>query len=570
EEDITALSRQLQEEHADTNSGVTFRFQSVYDLVTGDIRPALLILLVGVGLVLLIACANVANLLLGVAAVRAREVAVRLAMGAERNRLVRQFMTESVVLGVIGAGAGLVLAWWLVWLIPGLPIDLPRATEISLDAPVLVFAAGMALLTSVIFGLAPALHGTRWEVSDVLREGDRGDTGGRRGGRLRSVLVVAEVTLALIVLVSAGLLVQSLVRVVNQDIGFEADDLVSANVGLFYFEEPARQAATLQRVLEELSTIPGVERVAGGSGLPPQTAQRATGFEVAGLEADDADPSAAPWLAVTPGYFETIGSRVIRGREFNGFDATTSAPVALISESLARVLFADADPLGRQLRLTNSDAEPVLRTIVGVVEDVRYQGVENPFTAAIYTPFAQTPFLWAYLMIRSQVPATQLAHTVREAIGRIDARLVPARVRQHRDVVSDLVARRRLITSLLSAFAGLAVILAAVGIYGVIAYGVAQRRREIGVRLAMGARRAQVIREVVSRALRVASIGIALGLVASFWLTRLLGTMLYTVQATDPITFALAAGVIAGVAGLAGTIPAVRAAAVDPATVLRN
>jgi predicted permease len=523
-----------------------------------------------VGLVLVIACVNVANLLLGLTAARSREIAVRRALGAARGRLVRQLITESMVLASLGGVFGILLAMYLVRVLPRLTDDLPRLTEITLDGRVLVFALLATAVTAVLFGLAPALQSSRGDLNEVLKEGGRGGIGARQGRILRSSLVAAEVALSVIVLVGASLLVRSMMRVVNQNIGFNAEQLTSANVGLFFFETPEQRALMLKQALERVAQVPGVRQVAGGSGLPPQTAQRGTGFEVAGRTPDAAEQNGAYWLGVTPGYFSTLGTRVLQGREFEATDGASSAPVIIINQSLARTLFGSADPLGRQVRLTNSDLQPVWRTVVGVVDDVRYSGVENPTVSAIYTPFDQAPFLWSYLMMRSDVPAERLVRPIREAIRTVDARMVPARVQAHSTLISDLIATRRFLTALLAGFALLALVLAAVGIYGVIAYTVAQRKREIGVRMALGAQPGLVIRQVVSGALRLVSIGVILGLVASIWLTRLLSSMLYDVRATDPVSYLGGAALIGAIALLASGIPALRASSVDPLIALRE
>jgi predicted permease len=314
----------------------------------------------------------------------------------------------------------------------------------------------------------------------------------------------------------------------------------------------------------------GVTSVAAGSGLPPRTAQRGTGFAVSGRAPDDAERSGAFWLGVTPRYFATLGTRVVDGREFTTHDRAGGAPVAIISDGLARVLFGESSALGRQLRLTNAEAGTEWRTIVGVVADIRYQGVEDPTAVAIYTPFAQTPFNWAYLMLRSSEPAQRLAPALREAVGSVDSRMVPARIEAQRDVVSDLVAQRRFLTLLFEAFAALALMLAAVGIYGVIAHAVGQKRREIGVRLALGARPRTILVNVLARPLALTAIGAVLGGLAALWLSRLLTTMLYQVEATSPIAFLGGTGVIVLTALIAGSVPALRAARLQPVIALRE
>jgi predicted permease len=570
DEEMGGLSEQLARTYPETNAGVQLAFAPLSDLIIGDVRPVLLVLLGVVGFVLLIACVNVANLQLSATAGRGRELAVRLALGAERWRIVRQLLTESAVLGAVGAATGVAVGWVLLRALPYVPVDLPRVAEARLDGSVLAFATLVALLTVLLFGIAPALQGSRATVSDVLKEHTRASVGARGGRMLRSVLVTLEVGLAVVVLVGTGLLVQSLVSVLRQDIGFEPDRLISANTGLFYFEDPAERVVRLEQALVRLEAIDGVTSVAAGSGLPPRTAQRGTGFVVSGRTPDETEQNGAFWLGVTPGYFATLGTRIIDGREFTTYDRAGGEPAAIISESLARALFGEAGARGRQLRLTNAEAGSEWRTIVGVATDIRYQGVENPAVMAIYTPFAQTPFNWAYLMLRSSEPAPRLAPAVRSAVGRVDSRMIPARIEAQRDVVSDLIAQRRFLTLLFEAFAALALVLAAVGIYGVIAHAVAQKRREIGVRLALGARPRTIVVHVLARALAPTAIGAALGALAALWLSRLLATMLYQVEATSPIAFLGGTGIIALTALAAGSVPALRAARLQPVIAMRE
>ena len=568
--ELRAFSEQLQKEQPRTNESVIFELTSLREGLVGSVRSALFILLGAVGLVLLIACANVANLLLGLASGRAREIAVRRALGAPRGRLIRQLLTESMVLATIGAVTGVLLAYWLHRLVPRLGIQLPRMNDVTLDLRVLLFALGVALVTALLFGLVPAIQGSRGDLNESLKAGGRTAVGQRQGGKLRSTLVALEVAISVIVVVGAGLLVQSFVRVMNQDLGLEAEGLTSTSVGLFYFDEPAERVTRLEQVLERVAAIPGVEIVGAGSGLPPQTAQRGTGFAVAGRAPDQTERDGAYWIGAAPNYFAALGTRLIRGRVFTASDRSTAAPVAMINESLARALFPNSDPIGRQIQLTNEDAGPAWRTIVGVVQDIRYDGLEQPFVTTVYTPFAQTPFMWSYLMVRSSRSAAQLARPIREAIATVDPRMVPARVGEHTELVRDLVAQRKLITTLLGSFALIALLLAAVGIYGVIAHSVMQRRQEIGVRLALGAQPRTVLSQVIGRAIRLVAIGLAVGLIASIWLTRLLSSLLYNIGSADPITFVASGLIMLLVGATASAMPALRAARVDPLVALRS
>jgi predicted permease len=571
--DVAVISQQLQAQYPTSNQGVVFQFQTLSSRILGTTIPlALRILLGAVGMVLLIACVNVANLLLGLTSKRSREIAVRRALGAPRTRLLRQLLTESLVLALVGGAAGVAVAAAALNVLPKIAVSVPRINEVTIDMRVLLYALAASCITALLFGIMPAFQGSRTDLRDVLQEGGRGGIGAHRGGVLRNMLVATEVALSVVVLVGAGLLTQSLMRVMNQDIGIKVDNLVSANTGLFYFTEPAERTARLEAALERIKAVQGVEIVGASSGLPPQSGQRGTNFTVPGRTPDAAEANGAFWIANSPDYFRAVGAAMKRGREFDAHDAANGAPVAIINETLATTLFGNTDPIGRQIQLTNPEAGPAIRTIVGVAPDIRYGGIEDATAVtAIYTPFAQTPFLWANLMVRTATPATRIARPLREALAAVDPRMVPGRVQQHGDIVSSLYAQRRFITLLLGSFALLALVLAAVGIYGVIANSVLQRRREIGVRIALGAQPRAVLREVIARALLLVTLGLSVGILASMWLTRLLATLLYGgVTATNPTAFATGALIMTTVAVVASGIPAWRAARLDPLLVLRE
>ena len=386
----------------------------------------------------------------------------------------------------------------------------------------------------------------------------------------RALLVAAAVAVSVVVLVGAGLLVHSFGRLLDQDLGLRPEELVSANVGLFFFELDAERANRLEQAIAQVAALDGVRAVSASSALPPQTAQRSSGFTVIGRTPVEGEGDAAYWIGAAPGYFSTIGSKVVRGREFEARDRPGSMPVALINESFARELFGDTDPIGRQLRLTNPEAGDAERTIVGVVSDIRYQGIEHLADPTVYTPFAQTPFRWAYLMIRTSTPAERLTPALREAVGSVDVRMAPGRAVQHTELVAALLAQRRFMTLLLGSFAVLALLLAAIGIYGVTATAVTQRRREIGVRLALGARPATVLKQVVVRALVLVTGGMLAGIGAALALTRLITGLLYQVEPRDPVTFVGGGALMIGVALLASALPAWRAARLDPLVTLRE
>ena len=563
-----AIAARLQQQYPDTNKNIRFNYTPLYERLVGDVSRALWVLLATVGFVLLIACANVANLTLGRLAVRERELAIRAALGAGRLRLLRQLLTESLLLAGVGGVAGLLLAvWGLDALVTFNPDDLPRLSEVRLNALVLLFTLGAVVVTGVIFGLVPAWQVARGNVNQMLRAGGRGTLGLAQGKRLRGALVVAEIALALIVLAGAGLLLKSFSRLLQVDPGFKAEKLLTVNLPLIELEDEARRTTVLHEVLTRVSQVPGVETASGGSALPPVTAQRASRFAVESVPglADNT----AYFIAVSPNYFRALGTPVREGREFTERDSATSGKTIIINQFMAQKLFPNESAVGKRLQLINSEQANDWREIVGVVADVRYSGLDDATTMTMYTPFAQTPFMWSNLMVRTAVPPATLIASVRQAIQAADATLEPVSFRPMEDLVSETVAQPRFYTFLLGAFAVLALALAAIGIYGVSAYAVTQRTREIGVRLALGAHPSTVLRMMLWQSMTLALGGAALGLLGAFALTRWLRTLLFEVSASDPTTFTLIALLLLLVAFVAGLIPAWRATKVDPLIALR-
>jgi putative ABC transport system permease protein len=569
--EAAAISTRLQKEFPDTNAGAEIRFLSLSQALLGSVRPALIVLLATVGLVLLIACANVANLTLARATGREREIAVRSALGAGRGRLVRLLLTESVALALAGGVLGALAAFWAVSLLPRFaPAGMPRLGSIHVDGLVLLFALAVSVATGVLFGLVPALEASRVSLSQKLKEGGRGAAGSRRAGRVRHVLVVAEVALSVVVLVGAGLLLRSLGRLLHVDTGFQPSNLVTFHLDLSRFPKPERRAEIARAALERLAAIPGVVAAGGGTGLPPETPQRGTRFAIAGRAIDDPDASSAYFLGVSPDYFRALGTRVLAGRAFTDRDRESAAPVVVISRGMADRLFPAGDAVGKNLKLVNPDQSDAWRTIVGVVENIRYSGLDDPGANAVYTPFAQTPFLWTYVMLRTPIPAAALAPAIREAVRGVDSGLIAARLRSMDAIVSGTVATPRFQATLLAGFGLLALLLAAIGIYGVISYGVSQRREEIGVRIALGAATRDVVRLIAGQGIRLVIVGVGAGLLGALAGARLLRGLLYEIGTADPITFAAIAGVLAAVGVLASGVPALRASRVDPMTALRN
>ena len=568
--DVDAISNRLQQQYPDSNAGVRLRVVSIYERLVGDVRPALLIILGTVGLILLIACANVANLLLARTTAREREIAIRSALGAGRWRVVRQLLTESVLLATIGGALGVLLAAWSIDLLPALGAqDIPRADAIRIDMPVLLFTLGASLLTGILFGLAPALQSAKVNLNESLKEGGRDSVGGSRGRRLRGALVVAEVALAVVVLIGAGLLIKSFSRLLHVDAGFRAENLLTMNINLSNYKEPQKRAALVNQLLEQIKRIPGVEVVGGATGLPPQTPQRATSFEVEGLPNLNPDESGSYFIAATPDYFRALETPLTAGRAFNERDTGSAPPVVIINQSLARRLFPDKEAVGQRLKLVNPEQQADWREIVGIVGDIKYSGLDDPGESTIYTPFAQTPFLWSYFMVRTTHSPAGINASIQRAVSAVDENLMAARIQPMERLVSEAVAQPRFNALLLAIFAGLALVLATVGIYGVISYSVMQRTREIGIRMALGAQGSDVLKLVVGQGMILALLGVCVGLGAAFLLTRLMASLLFNVSATDPLTFVMIALLLAFVALVATYIPARRAMRVDPMVALR-
>jgi putative ABC transport system permease protein len=568
---VDAIAARLAREHPATNEGVGITFAPIYDRLVGGVRTALLVLMGVVALVLLIASANVANLLLARAKSREREIAVRTALGAGRGRLVRQLLTESVLLSAAGSALGLLLARWILDVLPTLAAaQIPRLASVRIDPAVLAFTAAVAIATGLLFGLAPAWQAARTDAAQGLREGRRGSPG-PTARRLRAGLTAAEVALALVVLVGAGLLVQSLVRLLNVDAGFVADNLLTFHVQMArpVLRTPAQRAALAGDVVTRIARLPGVQAAGGGTGLPPVTPQRATGFVAEGVSESAPEGRHAYFLAATPDYFRALGARVREGRAFVDADGAGAPEVVILNHSLARRLYGGASAVGRRIRLVNPEQGDGWRTVVGVVDDVRYSGLDDPGEAAIYTPFAQTPFLWTYVMVRTSGPPLALAGAIRQAVSAVDPTLEAAAVKPMAEVVAETVAQPRFNVVLLSAFAALALLLAAVGIYGVISYSVVQRTKEIGIRMALGADSTDVLRLITGEGLRLAAMGVVAGLLGAAATARVLATLLFEVQPTDALTYASAAAFLVLVALAASAIPAWRATRVAPVSALR-
>ena len=569
--ELTALASRLERLHPDTNAGLTLTLVSLRERQVGDVRTALLVALAAVGCLLLIACANVANLVLARMTSRSQELAVRAALGAGRGRIARQLVAESLLLASCGGAAGLILARWGMLALPTLVGErVPRIEDVTLSLPVLLVAMAAIAVTGMLVGLAPVVHLATSGLEPSLRGGGRGDSEARGGARLRSALVVVQVGIAVVVLSGGLLLTHSLLRLLSVDTGVVPERLLTFNVQLIHQPTPGARATTVAGVLESIAALPGVEAVGGATGLAPITAQRGTTFEVEAQPDSPIDDRGAYFIAASPAYFRALGTRVVAGREFAAGDGAAAPLVVVVSETLARRFFPGGSAIGRRLRLVNPDYSADWRTIVGVVRDVRYQGLDDGPRPIVYTPFAQTPFLWMYVHVRTTGDPMTLVASVRAAVKSVDPRLTVASARPMTALTTEAAADPRFSAVMITTFAALSVLLAAIGLYGVVAFGVVRRTREIAIQLALGASPRTVRWQVVRGALSLAAGGLVAGLVSAVWLGRLMEGLLFEVTPTDPATFAAVAAILLIVTAIAAAVPADRATRIDPLQALRE
>jgi putative ABC transport system permease protein len=573
--EMEGIAARLAEEYPASNDQFSVTLQPIRQAFVGDMKTAILVLFGAVLFVLLIACANVANLFLVRGSSRTKEIALRIAFGASRSRIIRQMLTESFILACFGGVVGVALALGGIrGMAQLIPADMLSGATVNLNSAVLVFVAGVVAMAAFIFGLAPALHSTKPDVQSELKEGGRTSGGGAAQNRLRGALAVAEISLALILLVGAGLMMKSLYRLLEVDPGFRPDRVLTMGMDL-RTQQYSKDPAVLnfwQQVLDRVSALPGVESAAVGTHIPLTDSHGRTDITIEGMALPRPGNYPHPDVhTVSPGFVATLGIPLLRGRTFTDADNENAPFVGMINAMVARRFFPNEDPIGKRFMFGHPSTDPPKWcTIVGVVGDTRLYGLANPARLEVYVPFRQDAKSDMTLVVKSGADPAALTSAIREAVQSIDKDQPLTAISTMKELVSNSVATRRMTLVLLGLFSGLALVLGAIGIYGVISYSVAQRTHEIGIRMALGAPRLDVFRLVVGQGLKLAGLGIAIGVVAAIGLARLMSSLLYGISATDFETFAGVSILLALVAVLACYVPARRAMRVDPTVALRH
>jgi putative ABC transport system permease protein len=563
-----AVSARLEKQYPKYNTDIRFRLAPMQQIVVRQVKPALVALLAAVGVVLLIACANVANLLLARAASRQREISIRTAVGASRGRIVRQLLVESVVLSVVAGACGLLIATWgVAGLVALAPKEIPRVDTIGVDSTVLAFTALLSVITGIVFGLAPALSASKTDLTESLKEGSRGSTEGRRRNRVRNTLVAAEIALSVLLLTGAGLLLRSFLRLSGVDAGYDYHHAVAVELSArAAYDNDDKMAELYRRIIAELASLPGVTSAGAVNHLPLGNNENVFNFKIAGQPpAPMGREPHVTTLEVTPNYFHTMKIRLIAGRDFTPHDGSKSAPVIIVSESFARKHFP-GNAIGQHMSLSIDNED--MREVIGVVGDIRFLDLVSDPKPMVYLPQAQITSGRLGIVLRTP-DAARVIPEVRAAIKRVDPQQPILRIRTLEDMRSASLENRRFVLILIGALAALALILAAVGIYSIMNYTVTQRTAEIGIRMALGAEPRDVSRLIVGHALRLVGAGIAAGILAAFIATRLIRSLLYGTAPSDPVTFVSICAAIIVTATVASWIPARRAASVDPLVAIR-
>jgi predicted permease len=568
-EQMNAIAQRLEEQY---KNGRGIRLTQIEELWVAGVRSALMMMMVAVGFVLLIACTNVANLLLARATVRRREIGIRIALGAGRQRLVQQFLTEGLLLSIIGGAMGIALAWWSMSALGKIAFPfLPRSQEIGIDARVLLFTFLVSILTSIVFGLIPSLQAGKTDVQETLKEGGNTMSAGSVGGWLRPVLVVVEVAAAVVLLIGAGLMIRSILRIREVEPGLRAQNLLTAKVSLPREKYKDAEAAIrfYQQVLERVSNLPGVESAGLTSHLPIEERGYNGNISVEGKTYPPNEGPLVEFRAVNEDYFEASGIPLLRGRVFSKAEHDDTQPVVVINDAMAKQIWPGEDPIGKRI------FDDTKATVIGVVGNVKNYGLLQQPVPEMYAPYTVKDFWpdmrWNMrLLVRSTLDNTSIASAVRREVQSVDPAQPIYAVQAMNLVIENTVRDKSLNTTLLTVFAGVSLLMALIGVYGVMSYTVAQHTREIGIRMALGAQPSTILKLVVGRGLVLVSIGAMIGVLASFGLTRFIENMLFGVTPTDPLTFVAIVALLGLVALLACLVPAQRAMRVDPIVVLRH
>ena len=571
--EMTAISARLEQQYPDKNLHRSTTIEPTLEALVGNIRPALLILLGAVGCVLLIACANVANLLLARAMTRHKEMAIRSALGASRSQVVRQLLTESVLLSLAGGTLGLVLAvWWSDLLVALGKQNIPRALQVGLDWRVLAFTFAVSVLTGVIFGLVPAIHASKTDLTEPLKEGGRGSGQGARHKGIRGVLVVAELAIAVVLLVGAGLLIQSLWRLRQVSPGFNPKNVLTLVVGIPEIKYPTKtQAQFFQDLTARIETLPGVSSASAIAPLPLSGDRFGISFEIEGRPVAKGDQPSADFFTIGDEFFKTMQIPLLQGREFTDRDKKQAPGVIIVNQAFARKFFPGEDPIGKHIKpgISTDEDEPAMREIVGMVADVRNRDLNSDLRPGFFVPHAQLPFSQMTIVVKTDGEPSSLVNAVQNEVHAMDRELPVFNVKTMDEYISASVAAPRFNATLLVIFAAVALILTIVGLYGVMSYSVAQRTNEIGIRMALGAQTGDVLRLIVSQGFRLVLLGLGIGLAAALALMKIISSLLFGVTTKDPFTFGAVAVLLAIVALLACYIPARRATRLDPLRALR-
>jgi putative ABC transport system permease protein len=579
--EMVTLTRRLEQQYPESNTNMTAAVLPMQEYLVGDVRPALYVMLGAVAFVLLIACANVANLLLVRAASRESEMAVRTALGAGSWRIVRQLVTESVLLAVVGGVLGTLLALWGVDLLLAMaPEGLPRIDEVAVNPSVLLFTAAVTALTGLLFGVFPALHTARTNVSGMLKDGMRGSSGGVGSRRARNTLVMAEMALAVVLLVGAGLLIRSFSKLLAVDPGFRAERVVTFAIAApeTKYKTYAQRRTLVADLVDRMQRVPGVQGTAVVTGLPLSNMMMRTSAHIEGTPQErPAERKVTDVAMVTPGYFATMGIPLTSGRDFTSRDGSGAPVVAIVNQEFVKRYFPNENPIGKRISLgweqdtaATGGNMTLGGEIVGVVGNVKRRGLNQEVYPETYASFMQPTFPSFSVVVRSSSDPSTVMAAIRAQMRELDRDLPLSELRQLSEVVAASVSRPRFYTTVLGVFAGIALVLAAVGIYGVISYAVSLRTRELGIRIALGATGSQVSKLVLRQGVGLALTGVALGAGGAYWLTRLLAKLLFGVSATDPLTFLGVALLLTAIAAVASFVPARKAARVDPLLAMRD